>query len=55
MSAVKNIVAQHKSHRIVPDKLFADKKSLGQSLRPGLDGVGEFHAEAGAVTEKPLK
>ena len=39
--AVKNVVAQHQTDRVVPDELFADDKGLSQTIREWLFRIPE--------------
>ena len=53
--AVEDVVAQHQRTGLAGDELLADGEGLGQAVGRGLLGVGEVHAEAGAVAQQPLE
>ena len=53
--AVEDVVAEHQRARLAGDELLADGEGLGQAVGRGLLGVGEVHAEAGAVAQQPLE
>ena len=50
--AVEDVVAEHKSHRLVADEVGADHEGLGKTLRPRLHGVLDAHAQVGSVAEQ---
>src|SRR6185312_16480188 len=53
--AIEDVVPQHQAHPIGPDEAFTDEKRLRQSVRRGLNGVGEPDAEFGAAAQKALE
>ena len=53
--AVEDVVAEHQRARLAGDELLADGEGLREAVRRGLLGVGEAHAEAGAVAQQALE
>ena len=53
--AVEDVAAQHQGARLAGDELLADGEGLREAVRRGLLGVGEAHAEAGAVAQQALE
>lgn len=53
--AVEDVVAEHQGARLAGDEVLADGEGLRQAVRRGLLGVGEVHAEAGAVAQQALE
>ena len=52
---VKDVVAQHQAHGVVPHKLLPDDKRLRQSIGRWLLGILETHAELSAVSQQSLE
>eukprot|EP01135_Chromosphaera_perkinsii_P011152 Nk52_evm1s2353 gene=Nk52_evmTU1s2353 len=53
--AVEQVVAEHQGDLVAVQELLTESEGLGQTVRRGLDGVLEVHAEAVAVAEDPLE
>ena len=53
--AKEDVVAKDKGAGLAGDELLADGEGLGEAVGAGLLGVGEAHAESGAVPQQALK
>ena len=53
--ACKDIVTQHHGYTVIPDKVRADDKGLGQSVGTWLHFIGEMNAKLMAIPQKSLK
>ena len=53
--AVEDVVAQHECAGLAGNELLADDERLGEPVWAGLLGVGQTHAEVGAVAQQALE
>ena len=53
--AVEDVVAEHQGARLAGDEVLADGEGLREAVGARLLGVGEAHAEAGAVAQQALE
>src|SRR5699024_7185372 len=53
--SIKDIIPQNEGYIIIPNKIFAYNKGLGQSIGIGLYGILEINAPVVAITQQPFK